>query len=419
MTVVKKTFIVFLLAFIIQITVVSSLVLIGFNISISQWKEMRNRQAYETVIKMMEVDNSFDSVEFPGPLIIFNSKMEVIHSNQPRIGLKGLRDPVVPVHLDGKIVGYYSMRGTDFDDDLANKALIMTMSRILLIALGVSLIISLLAALYFSKSISHPADKLAAQLKKMTMGNMDEAVSISGDTELVQIGQAIEELRLRLIHEQDLRAQWGQDIAHDLRTPVASIRAQLEGMSDNVLSPSKERFEAMLNELLRIGTLINDFETLMVLESPEINVNLDIVFLEDLSQTFSDRFSHLLSEKNIQFVSTLEVSEIEGDTSLITRALSNLILNACHYANEGSTITLHSYIHPQGKAVSVHNRGLVISDEEKERIFDRLYRGEFARKTPGSGLGLTIVYQIAQLHKAKIYVESSQKQGTEFTLIFP
>lgn len=418
MTIVKKTFIVFLLAFIIQITVVSSLVFFGFKVSISQWQEVRSRQAYETVIKMMN-DEMGESIDFPAPIVIFNQKMEVIHSNLPKTGGARIsKDPTVPVHLDGKVIGYYSIRSSNFNDDMANRAIVLTMSRILFLALGVSLIVSLLVALYFSKTISHPADRLARWLKKMSSGKMDEQIILTGDAELRQIGEAIEELRLRLIHEQDLRAQWGQDIAHDLRTPVSSLRAQLEGMSDNVLLPSKERFESMLHELIRIGTLINDFETLMVLESPEIHVGIHTIQLEELFTTLDERFSHLLLHKNLTYNSLLEIKEIEGDEFLITRALSNLIMNACHYSDENSTITVRAFRTKEGKAISVHNWGLVISEEEKNKIFDRLYRGEFARKTPGSGLGLTIVYQIAQLHKAKILVESSQEQGTMFTLEF-
>ncbi len=379
---------------------------------------MRSRQAYETVIKMMNNERN-ENIEFPVPIIVFNQKMEVIHSNSPRtVGPRNVQEPTVPVYLDGNLIGYYSIRSSNFNDDIANRAIVMTMTRILFLALGVSLIVSLLAALYFSKTISHPADRLAVQLKKMSNGKMDEEIILSGDAELMQIGKAIEELRLRLIHEQDLRAQWGQDIAHDLRTPVASLRAQLEGMSDDILIPSKERFELMLHELIRMGTLINDFETLMVLESPEIHVNMGSIQIEELFHSFDEMFSHLVPQKNLSFVFNSEFDEIEGDEFLISRALSNLITNACHYSEENSTITVNAFRHQDKKAVSVHNWGLVISEEEKTKIFDRLYRGEFARKTPGSGLGLTIVNQIAQLHKATIEVESSQEQGTVFTLLF-
>ncbi len=419
MTIVKKTFIVFLLAFIIQIAVVSSLVFFGFKVSITKWKDVRSRQAYETVIKMMDSERG-EIVDFPAPIVIFNQKMEVVHSNMPRTGgARVSKDPTIPVHLDGKVIGYYSIRSSNFDDDVANRALIITMSRILFLALGVSLIVSLLVALYFSKTISHPADRLARSLKRMSSGKMDEKIVLTGDAELMNIGDAVEELRLRLIHEQDLRAQWGQDIAHDLRTPVSSLTAQLEGMSDNVLIPSKERFELMLDELTRIGTLINDFETLMVLESPEIHMNVEVIHIDELFSTIHERFSHLFKLKDLEFVSIVEIDEIAVDEFLIMRALSNLIMNACRYSDEKSTITVKASLYQGKKAISVHNWGLVISDEEKQKIFDRLYRGEFARKTPGSGLGLTIVHKIAQLHKAQVLVESNQSQGTLFTITFP
>ena len=423
MTIVKKTFLVFIIAFIIQLTVISALVYFGFNTSVGRWKTIREEQAYDAVLNVLNDDEDF-TIEFPGAIAVFDSNMNMVHTNQfspqgKMPMMKGGYEPIIPVTINGSIVGYYQIRPTNFDDDLANRALLSAMSRILVIALFVSLIVSLLAALYFSKTISRPADKLAAQLVNMKKGEMGTPVSIAGGTELVNIAQAVEELRLQILHEQNIRTQWGQDIAHDLRTPIASVRAQLEGMSDKILEPSTKRFEAMLEELMRIGNLINDLETLMMLESPEIAVHPTQINLPQLIDGLQERFTSIFDEKHLSSSSHIEFDSIIGDESLLRRALTNLLSNAYRYSDEGSAVTLRAYSNGDGLNIGVHNWGQVISEEEKGKIFDRLYRGEFARKTPGSGLGLTIVYQIAQLHGATITVDSGPERGTVFTLTFP
>ncbi|MDC7247623.1 MAG: ATP-binding protein, partial [Sphaerochaetaceae bacterium] len=131
------------------------------------------------------------------------------------------------------------------------------------------------------------------------------------------------------------------------------------------------------------------------------------------------RFSHIFGEKQLSFSSYAGFETLRGDESLLRRALSNLLSNAYRYSDEGSTVTMRAYENEDGFNIGVHNWGVVITEEEKEKIFNRLYRGEFARKTPGSGLGLTIVYQIAQLHQASVSVDSGPERGTVFTLTFP
>ena len=422
MTIVKKTFLVFIIAFIVQLTVISSFIYFGFNRSASMWKNIREEQAYEAVVDVLQKDENV-VIEFPGPIAVFDSDMNIVHTNQfdplGKKEFKGGDAPLVPVFVEDTLIGYYQIRPTNFDDDTANQALLSAMSRILILALFVSLIVSILAALYFSKTISRPADKLAAQLRGMKNGDMDDPVRIKGGTELVNIAEAVEQLRLQIVHEQNLRAQWGQDIAHDLRTPIASIRAQLEGMSDNILEPSSQRFEAMLGELMRIGNLINDLETLMMLESPEIAVHPALIDIPQLFDVLRQRFTHIFGEKQLSFSSYAGFETLYGDESLLRRALSNLLSNAYRYSDEGSTVTMRAYENEDGFNIGVHNWGVMITEEEKEKIFNRLYRGEFARKTPGSGLGLTIVYQIAQLHQASVSVDSGPERGTVFTLTFP
>ncbi len=425
MTLVKKTFLVFSLSFLIQILLVGTLITFGFNRSMGQWERIRQEESasiVKEVLSLSEDESVF--IDAPWPIMIFDANQQMIGSSQApramgRMAGRNAFGDMMPVRSQGELIGYYSINVDEFKDDIANEALFSSMLRISFVAFAVSLLISLLAAYLFSRSISKPADILSSHLRDMSEGNLEQEVSVTGDAELVGVGTSVETLRRRMKHEQGLRAQWGQDIAHDLRTPVASLTSQVEGMADTVLKPTPQRFEMMLKELKRIESLIGDLETLMKLESPEIRVEKDTIYSEALLSDLKEMFTSLAVTKSMTISVHSEVSEFTGDESLLARALGNLIMNAILYGDEHTEIGVLVAEEGDEVVLSVRNRGPVISPEESEKIFERLYRGEFARNAPGTGLGLTIVSQIASLHEGHVSLTSDKKEGTRFSISFP
>ena len=103
---------------------------------------------------------------------------------------------------------------------------------------------------------------------------------------------------------------------------------------------------------------------------------------------------------------------IFGDENLILRAVSNSISNAIRHTPEGGEIRVAVFKNEKEYTLSVFNSGKGIPDTEIDKIFDRLYRGEYARKTPGSGLGLTISQKIAELHGGRAIIKSNEHIGT-------
>lgn len=427
MTLVKKTFLVFSLSFLVQILLVGSLVSLGFQHSMGQWERIRQEESANLVRDALNVsadDPVF--IDAPWPIMIFDEHQELIGSSQNSrvmpMGRMGGRNPFgakVAVYEGDSLIGYYSVNIDEFKDDIANEALFASMLRISFVAFAVSLLISLLAAYLFSRSISGPADILSAHLREMSEGNLDEEVTIQGDAELVGIGSSVETLRKRMVHEQGLRAQWGQDIAHDLRTPVASVKSQVEGMEDSVLKPTPERFQMMMKELERMESLIGDLETLMRLESPEIFVDRRELEGEALLADLRDMFSSLLESRAMRLVTESSLTRFSGDEALITRALGNLVMNAILYGDPSGTITVIFEQVGDEIALRVNNTGHPIPSEERDKIFERLYRGEFARNTSGTGLGLTIVTQIASLHGGRVHLTSTASEGTTFSILLP
>ena len=110
---------------------------------------------------------------------------------------------------------------------------------------------------------------------------------------------------------------------------------------------------------------------------------------------------------------------VNGNRLLLMRMLQNLVSNAYRYGKENGRISVCLKEEPEGILMSVSDDGIGIPEEEQEKIFDRFYRGDDARSTPGTGLGLSMVKKIAELHGAEIRVKSSPGEGSTFSVIFP
>lgn len=414
MTLVKKTFILFLVAFIIQISVVVLVVRFGLDRSETQWQQVRSHQAYETA-KAVLLGNEPDGM-YAGQLAVFSSDGQLLQSSRG-MGMHGnmgrtMMAQMQPVYVEDQLLGYYATGDLSFASDSANQTVMSTMLIALVIALGLSLVIALVAALYFSHKVSRPADYLARQLGIMTHGDLSQPVSASGSQELVLIAQSIEQLRNKLLHEQTIRAQWSQDIAHDLRTPVSSVKAQLEGMRDGILNPDTPRFERTLRELERMEHLIQDLETLIRLEDPASKTTLDHIDVSQFLQELSEQFEAQMAQTQATILTHSTVAHLYADEQLLSRAVSNLISNALRYGSVGKPVT----ITVSSQQVAVHNHGEPIPASEIPKLTERLYRGEYARSTFGSGLGLTIVDRIARLHGGSLSIISNEQSGTIVTI---
>jgi two-component system sensor histidine kinase BaeS len=425
MTLVRKTFLVFVTAFLVQLAVVALLLGIGYRQSEHQWRSVREQQAHETARSILTGTSATPGMsEYSGQLAVYDTQGTLVVTSRG-MGMRGQMSRNIPAAVlnpvsdAGSVIGYYATGSQVFGDDTANQALLQSMTWVLLASLVFSLGVSLVAAIYFSRRVSGPADGIARALQAMTAGNISDQVTVQGSDELVRIAESIESLRLRLIRERTVRSQWSQDLAHDLRTPVASRKAQIEGMGAGILAPTKERFERTGRELARMEALIDDLEMLMRLESPEARLSPQMIEARPFALETTQRFEAQIKRKGIRIAQDIRIRTFEGDSLLLSRAVSNLLSNAIRHVDEHGCITVSIKNEKGTVVISVHNTGTPIPPEELPKLFERLYRGEYARNSAGSGLGLTIVDRIARLHGGSASITSSPGEGTEARISFP
>ncbi len=300
----------------------------------------------------------------------------------------------------GNCVGVPTVGGeVNFHADESNRALLETMLTALIWGTSVSLLVSFALAFLLARSVALPARRLEAALRGLASGDKTRPLQPSGPLELRRIAHSAEDLRVQLLDEERLRAQWVQDVVHDLRTPVAALGAQLEALADGVLAPDPGRLRRLQGETSRLATLVSSLEELMRLESGGPAMAPEAVELTPFIDGLLARFAPAAAAKDQSLERDLDPFSVQADTLLLDRALSNVLSNAVSYAPTKARVRV-SARRGAGSMIEIdiENSGTRLSVEETERVFDRLYRGEYARDAAGSGLGLSIARRIARLH---------------------
>ena len=466
-----RTFAAFLGSLTVLLVVLALALTAGYRRSLSDWSERRVRAVEEAALAILSGRPAAEQpIPQDIPVFIYDTDLNLVASNR---GVGRQRDlehaSLRPVTVDGLLMGHYSVGSIQFRNDAANRALALSLVRAALAGSGTAFVLAALAAFAFARSLSKPAARVAAGIDGIAAGAITERMPEEGAEEIARIARAANTLAARLCDERSLRAQWAQDVTHDLRTPIASIRSQLEAIVDGVYKPEPARIQSTLAELARVEHLINDLDDLMRLEAPEIVLSARSISAREFVSTLLQRFEHDAGRRALQFSTHVAVQTLHADETLLYRAVSNLVANAVRYASQGGRVQVvvgsgappTTWIEaageghgegaqPNGRAVQaapagagravsatsdtpavsatstapavfiqVRNDGPPISADELPRLFERLYRAEYARHTPGSGLGLTIAQRIAQLHGGSIAMHSALESGNAVTIVLP
>lgn len=200
-------------------------------------------------------------------------------------------------------------------------------------------------------------------------------------------------------------------IAHDLRTPLAALRARLEAVVLGAL-PSGGVLREVEAALGDVDGVIDIFNALMRLAEIDAGVRRSGFVAVDLARIAMDAAEFYLPMaelRDITLVTTVGAAlPVTGDPQLLAQAIGNLLDNAIKFADAGSTVTVTASRGDDGAAVTVRDRGPGIPDADKAKVVQRFYRGDRSRATPGVGLGLALVQAVAQLHRGRFTLADNE-----------
>jgi signal transduction histidine kinase len=293
-----------------------------------------------------------------------------------------------------------------------------------IIASGIiTLIIIISISLYFSKQFSDPIKEVANMSVNLSQGNFDTKSSTESNIEeLENLRKSVNILAVKLKYQDSLRRRLVSDISHEIRTPLNVLQNNLEAMIDGVFTVTPERLNYLNEEVVRFGRLLNNLNVLKEFESESIKLNFETIFLDDLITDICSDFYMAAENKSIKLDYHIEPDKdygVTGDKDKLKQVFINLISNALKFTAKEGNILIRLYAGNKNIIVEIKDDGIGIKKKDLPFIFERLYRGDKSRhQVEGSGIGLTIVKNILQLHHASIEVESEEGEGTTFKIYF-
>ena len=284
-------------------------------------------------------------------------------------------------------------------------------------------VLALILSIFLADRISKPLSELTAATGSMADGDYTGRVDISGGKEIEELADAFNTLSESLERNEALRKNMVADIAHELRNPLATIRAQLEALEDGVIEADKSAIDSLMEDTVLLTRLVEDLQQLSIVEAGQLELDLVPVDPGETVRGVASRFEQEFTRKGISL--ELDVAgglpQVRADQLRLAQVLGNLVKNSLLHTPDGGGITV-SATPSEGEVVfSVADNGPGISSDELPYIFERFYRTDRsrARATGGAGLGLSIAKSLVEAQGGRIRAESRVGKGTNVFFTVP
>ena len=273
------------------------------------------------------------------------------------------------------------------------------------------------------KSFS-PIEKILSELKNISANDLSARLNTSNNKdEINQLITEINNLLIRLESSFERISQFSSDASHELKTPLTIIKGELEIAlrKDRNIDEYKQSLKTSLEEVIVIEQTINDLLFLAKNEKDLITNKMELLYFDEIiDESINEikNFADLHQVKiNFELVDTIE---FKGYSNLLKIAIKNILKNAIQFSHKDSQIIVKSYKKGNTFNISIQDFGIGIPLNEQEKIFEKFYRTDKSRNknSGGTGLGMSIVKKIIDIHKGSIKIESLENIGTTVTISF-
>lgn len=270
--------------------------------------------------------------------------------------------------------------------------------------------------------VIRPLRELTATVTEVSSGDMSCRVPVhEAKGELDELAELINGMLQRIETLVVAMRDALNNVGHDLRTPLARMKAKVERALIEDFSPEmqKETLMDCAEEIERINSVITMLMDIAEAETGQMRLNIENFSAEELLNEIAELYDLIADERNITISVSAEDVMVSADRQRMAQAIGNLTDNALKYTLEGGAVTLRASKNGNNILFAVHDTGPGIPFEERERIFDKLYRLDKSRSAKGLGLGLSLVRAVIVAHGGKVWVTNAFKGGSVFTIELP
>jgi signal transduction histidine kinase len=298
-----------------------------------------------------------------------------------------------------------------------------------IISLGVALLIALTCALavtgYLTTRLQRPLGDLTEAAEHMSAGQYSTRVRV-GDAgpELNSLGEAFNAMAERLETVEETRRRLLSDLGHEMRTPVSTLGAYLDGLEDGVVAWGREPAGVMRQQTERLRRLAEDIQDVSRAEEGRLDLAPEVCSAIEVLRAAAQSSGAAFAEENVDLrvAATDPALTVSVDPERFAQVLANLLNNARRHTPAGGTVTLAATRAPDGVAFTVSDTGDGMTADQLQHVFERFYRGDHARdrERQGSGIGLTISRAIVAAHGGTLTATSpGPGRGSVFTATVP
>lgn len=282
---------------------------------------------------------------------------------------------------------------------------------------GFMIIFSIILALLIAKRVSRPIEELNDSTKKLAIGDYNVKFDASGYKEIKELSKTLTYTASELSKVDRLKNELIANISHDLRTPLTLISGYAEAMRDLPNESTPENAQIIVDEAQRLTTLVNDVLDISKIQAGKEVLNVAPFNLTEMINTAIKRMREMVKNLGykIEFEYDKQVNVIADETK-IYQAFYNLLINAINYTGFDKIVEVHQIVEGDTVKIEVKDTGEGVSEENLPYIWDRYYKIEKTHKraVAGTGIGLSIVKSVIEMHGGKYGVVSKTNEGSTF-----
>jgi len=382
------------------------------------------------------IDSNFDTMIQNVEIAIYDKDFKFLYGNSPNgfemDNSKSKDDKIMIIRSNNqkwyvynktiKLDNYGKVWIRGVMPNIGQSSAIETVIQISIIILPFFLILSAIGGYVITRNAFRPIEQIRRIAEKINEGNdLSQRINLKkGDDELHILANTFDVMFDRLQTSFENEVQFTSDVSHELRTPITVILTQAEYGKGyiNSIEEAKKSFGIIEKEGQKMSKLVSQLLTLARMERGKQKLKLEHIDLSELIEMTIETQISSANTKNIKFITKIAPAIYANiDEMMIIRVFTNLISNAICYGKRDGTITIELFSENDKIISKISDDGIGIEKDKLDKIWLRFYQVDSSKSGDNSGLGLSMVKKIIELHNGEIFVESKIGKGTTFTII--